>query len=74
MILTACLLLPTTSNNLTVTGCCPLFITMTTTILVGVRKATASRDEPITMLDIFMDPLGTNLLESYERLYIKLCI
>jgi len=68
VIFTACLLLPTTSNNLMVTGCCSLFITMATTVLLGVRKATASNDESVTMLDILIDPRGTNLLENFAKI------
>ena len=38
---------------------------MTTTVLLGVKKATASNDESVTMLDILIDPRGTNLLENF---------
>jgi len=45
---------------------------MTTTILLGVRNATASSDEPVTVLDILTDPRGTNLLEKFYE--ILLCV
>jgi len=68
VILTACLLPPTMSINLNVTGLSCLFITTTTTVLLGVRNAIASRDDPTTTLLILTEPRGTNLLVEHNNI------
>ena len=50
------------SNSLNEIELSPLFMTTTTTLPVGVTKATHSSDEFSTELNILVEPRGVNLL------------